>query len=150
MLTALTGYLISPRGLIVLTANIASTAMFAKNSSSLFHTTKRVSACTRLRKIHTESEGGRKEGKDSRSNDLTRHTSLGHIDQALLPKRINLDTQFLGQIPHSLLTRQPISSNNRRRMNLVFDEIVRSLQELSGDEYYGSGSVSYFFVLLLG
>lgn len=37
MLTALTGYLVSPRMLVVLTAKMDSTAKFAKKSESLVH-----------------------------------------------------------------------------------------------------------------
>jgi hypothetical protein len=69
-----------------------------------------------------------------RSDDFTRHTRLGNVDQALFSKGVNLDTQLFRQVPDCLLRCESVSSNDCRRVNLVLDEIVRSLQELGSDD----------------
>lgn len=86
---------------------------------------------------------------DVRSNDLARHASLGDVDEAILSERVHLDRQLLRQVPHGLLARQPVPSDDGRRVDLVLDEIVRALEELGGDEDDRGGSVSDLLVLLL-
>ena len=136
----MTGYLISPRALIVLTASIASTAMFAKKASSLLHTE---------RNEFNEIEEGEPISENSRSDNFTRHAGLGDVDQALLSKCINLDTELFRQVSNCLLRCESVTGNDGRRVNLVLDEIVRSLQEFGSDDDDRGSTISNFLVLLL-
>jgi hypothetical protein len=90
------------------------------------------------------------QSRDSRSDDLAGHARLGHVDEAVLSERINLDGQLLREVPHGLLAREPVPRDDGRGVNLVLDEVVGALEQLRRDEHDRRSPVSDFLVLLLG
>ena len=83
-----------------------------------------------------ELERGRKEGKNSRSDDFTRHTGLCNVDQAFFSESVHLDAELFSQVPNCLLRCESVASDNGSWVNFVLDEIVRSFQEFGSDNDY--------------
>jgi hypothetical protein len=137
MLTALTGYLTSPRVLTVLTANMASTAIGAKKSSSLNE---------RKTWIIDRTTG---EVPHLLSNNLARHTRPRNVDECFPPKRIYLNAQLILHEPDRLPARKAVSRDDRRRVDPLLHELVRAPQQLRSDDHDRGRPVAHFLVLLL-
>jgi hypothetical protein len=127
--------------LIVLTASIASTAIGANKSSSLEPGTN---AFTLPRKVKYQH------GKNSSpANDLTGHTRLGSVDQSFSAQRVHLDAQLVLHELDCLPTREPVPGDDRRRVDLLLDQLVCPAQELRSDDHHGSCPIPDLLVLLL-
>lgn len=136
----------SPRGLIVFTASIASTARGANRSSSLWYQHASASAnypgqSKHEKLIHKQ--------QNSPPDNLRAHARLRDINQRVPTERIDFHTKLLLQELARLAAREPVPSDNRRRVDLRLDELVRAPQELRRDDDYTRRAVPDFFVLFL-
>lgn len=85
-----------------------------------------------------------------RSNDLGRHTGLGSVDEAVASKSVDLDGHLVGNELAGLLAGQSVSCDDGGGVDLVFDQLVGSLEELGSNDHDRGGAVTDFLVLLLG
>jgi len=92
---------------------------------------------------------GKKNNSDALSNNLARHRRLGNINQCIPSKGIHFDAQLLLHELDRLPTRQPITSDNRGRVDLGLDELVRAAQELRSDDDHRRRPIADLLVLLL-
>lgn len=91
----------------------------------------------------------KKHNSDILSNNLARHRCLGHIDQRIPSKGIHFDAQLLLHELDRLPARQPIPSDDRGRVDLGLDELIRAAQELRSDDDHRRRPIAHLFVLLL-
>jgi hypothetical protein len=82
-------------------------------------------------------------------DDFTRHACLGSIDQRLFPQNVHLDAQLLLHKLDSLLTCQPVPSNDGRRVDFGFNQFVRATEQLRSNDHYRGRPIANFLVLLL-
>ena len=85
----------------------------------------------------------------SPADDFTRHTRLRSVYQGLPAKRIDLYAQLILHKLAGFPAREPVSSDDRGRMDFLLDELVRASKKLSGDDDNGCSTVADFSVLLL-
>jgi hypothetical protein len=91
----------------------------------------------------------RRKGPNALSDDFTRHTCLGSIDQRLFSQNVHLDAQLLLHELDSLLACQPVPSNDGRRVNLGFNQFVRATEQLRSDDHHRRRPIADFLILLL-
>ena len=81
---------------------------------------------------------------------LGAHGGLGGVEDGILTEGVGLDTALLLDKSDGLLEGKTVTRHNRSGVNLVLHQLVGSLQELSGEDDNGGGSVTDFTVLDLG
>ncbi|KAH3660039.1 hypothetical protein OGAPHI_007244 [Ogataea philodendri] len=84
-----------------------------------------------------------------RSNDLGRHGRLCNIHKGFLSERVNGLRKHLVDESGRLLQRQTVSSDHGCWVDLIFHQLVGSLQEFGGNDHNRSGSVTDFTILLI-
>jgi hypothetical protein len=159
-LTALTGYFFSPRGLVVATARIASTARGAKKSSSLRranHVNPRLNAVSwrnthaaRILELIDVFATLTRQSFPSLSTLVDSCSAMNR--QASLHANLS-NYRIRNQPASNLLVRitmhsVPVTSDDCRWVDLVPHQLVRALEKLRSDQHDRSGPVSYFLVLL--
>ena len=85
----------------------------------------------------------------SPSDDLTRHTRLGCVDESLPAQLIDLCAHLVLHKPDSLPTCEPVSGDDRGGVDLLLHELVRAPEKLSCYEHDGGRPITDFLVLLL-
>lgn len=83
------------------------------------------------------------------SDDFTRHARLGSVHQRLTAQHVHLDAQLVLHEFHSFPTRETVTGNDSRGVDLRFYELVCPPEQLRSDDHHGSRTVAHFLVLFL-
>jgi len=84
-----------------------------------------------------------------RSNDLAGHAGLGSVDKAITAQSIDLDGHLVSDEVASFPGSHSVSCNNGGGVDLVLDQLVGPLQELSGNNDDRGGAITDLLILLL-
>lgn len=86
---------------------------------------------------------------DSLSNDLARHARLRGIDQSIFSQRVHLHTQLLLHEFACLSARKSVARDDRRRVDLLLDKLVRASEQFCSNQYDRRRAITDLLVLLL-